>query len=251
MKNFKVKAEGETRGFIHSLESFGTVDGPGVRFVVFMQGCPLRCQYCHNPDTWAFNQGRAVTAPELMAEIARYKSFIQKGGVTLSGGEPLAQPRFCAELLRLCRKEGLHTAVDTSGAVPLRTCREAVAEADLLLLDIKVLEPELCKALTGRDNAEALKLLRYCEQEHKPVWLRHVLVPGITLNRGRLERLADFIKPFTCVQKVELLPFHKLGAYKWEAMKIPFSLAETPEPSQEELDLAAAIFHSREIPFTI
>lgn len=251
MKDFEVKPGQEIQGFIHSLESFGTVDGPGVRFVVFMQGCLLRCRYCHNPDTWAFQQGRTLTAPELMAEISRYRSFIQKGGVTLSGGEPLAQPEFCAELLRLCRAEGLHTAVDTSGAVPLEHCRKAVDEADLLLLDIKALEPALCKALTGRDNTEALNLLRYCERGSKPVWLRHVLVPGITLAREGLERLADFIKPFTCVQKVELLPFHKLGAYKWKAMKLPFSLAETPEPSQEELELAAEIFRSRALTFTI
>lgn len=251
MKNSEMEAIRCEKGYIHSLESFGTVDGPGVRFVVFFQGCPLRCQYCHNPDTWTFGQGRAVTAQEVAQEIVRYRHFIQKGGVTLSGGEPLAQPEFCAELLRLCREQGFHTAVDTSGAVPLERCQFAVDRADMLLLDIKALEPGLCKQLTGQDNAHALELLNYCEQKKKTVWLRHVLVPGITLERTRLEQLADFVGQFSCVQKTELLPFHKMGAYKWEELNIPFPLAEIPEPAKEELDMAAEIFHAHNLTVTI
>ena len=235
---------GKTVGFLHSVESFGSVDGPGVRYVLFLQGCPLRCQYCHNPDTWAAQgaQGKRVTAKEALADIAQYRSFIQNGGVTLSGGEPLLQSAFCRAVLEGCRAMGLHTALDTSGVIPLEVCWEAVEKADLLLLDIKAIEERLCKRLTGQDNRNALRLLDECERTKKTVWIRHVIVPGVTALPEQLEPLARYLADFSCVERVELLPFHQLGRFKWEALGLPYALAKTPEPTQGEMAKARAIF---------
>lgn len=235
-------------GYIHSYESFGAVDGPGVRFVVFFQGCPLRCLYCHNPDTWEMKRGRLIEASAVLNEILQYRSFIKDGGVTLSGGEPLLQPDFCAELLSLCKRAGLHTAVDTSGAVPLSHCRKAVDLADLLLLDIKDIDPEDCIKLTGQDNRSALHLLSYCEETGKPVWIRHVLVPGLTADDRKLARLAQALKPFSCIQKVELHPFHKMGEYKWGQIGAPYTLTDTPPLAEDELNHAKELLGSYEIP---
>ena len=232
-------------GYIHSLESFGAADGPGVRFVVFFQGCPLRCLYCHNPDAWNREEGKVWTTEALMTEILKYRSFIGSGGVTFSGGEPLAQPEFLSSLLSACREQGLHTAVDTSGGVPLSRCRESVEAADLLLLDIKAFSPELCKRLTGRDGEPAWEILRLREELQKPVWIRHVLVPGLTLDDGELEGLAVALKDFSCVQRVELLPFHKLGEYKWKTLGRAYELYDTPAPSSEEVESARRIFMRR------
>ncbi len=234
-------------GHIHSVETFGALDGPGIRYVVFFQGCPLRCRYCHNPDTWLPGKGREVLAGDLVQDILRYRNFISSGGVTLSGGEPLFQPEFCLAVLHICRENGLHTAIDTSGSIALEECRPCIDEADMLLLDIKALDPLECKSLTGKDNRCALEILDYCEQIGRTVWIRHVLVPGLTLERGRLERLADFLKEYRCVKRVELLPFHKMGAYKWDALGIPFTLSEVVEPSAEELQMATKIFTDRNI----
>ncbi|HIZ55901.1 MAG TPA: pyruvate formate lyase-activating protein [Firmicutes bacterium] len=228
-------------GRIHSLESFGAVDGPGVRFVVFMQGCPLRCRFCHNPDTWATRDGEEISAAALVQKILGYKNFIKKGGVTLSGGEPLLQPAFAAEVLRLCRENGLHTAVDTSGCIPLKTAKPVIDAADMLLLDIKDIDTEDAKNLTGRGNEEALEILRYCEQIGRRVWIRHVLLPGYTLQAEKLERLAAFLSGFTCIEKVELLPFHKMGEYKWEELGEAYTLADTPVPTLEEVEAAREI----------
>lgn len=238
----------EIAGRIHSVETFGALDGPGIRYVVFLQGCLLRCAYCHNPDTWEVCDGTSTTAGEVVEKILPFRNFIQSGGVTLSGGEPFLQPEFAAAILKLCKEQGFHTAVDTCGAVPMEKCREALDLADMLLLDIKALDPEECKTLTGMDNENALGLLRWCEEVQKPVWIRHVCVPGITLQGEKLEKLADFLTGFSCVQKVELLPFHKMGAYKWEALNVPFTLADTPEPTADEMEKARAIFLARNLP---
>ena len=238
----------EIRGRIHSLESFGAVDGPGLRCVLFLQGCPLRCLYCHNPDTWDPDGGREVSAAEIVREIAEYRNFIRTGGVTLSGGEPLLQATFAREVLRLCRQEGFHTALDTAGSVTLAVAEPVLAESDLVLLDIKAADPALCRELTGNDGANARALLRFCEATGKPVWIRHVLVPGVTLVRDRLEMLAERIGGRRCVEKVELLPFHKLGQYKYRELGIPFPLAETPEPAAEELEMAREPFLLRNLP---
>ncbi len=235
-------------GRIHSVETFGALDGPGIRYVVFLQGCLLRCAYCHNPDTWDGCDGTSTTAGEVVEKILPFRNFIQSGGVTLSGGEPLVQPEFAAAILRLCKEQGFHTAVDTCGAVPMEKCREALELADMLLLDIKALDSEECKALTGMGNENALRLLNWCEEVQKPVWIRHVCVPGITLEPQKLEKLSDFLTGFSCIQKIELLPFHKMGAYKWEALKVPFTLADTPEPTAAQMEEARSIFLSRNLP---
>ncbi len=238
----------EIPGRIHSVETFGALDGPGIRYVVFLQGCLLRCAYCHNPDTWDKCDGTSTTAGEVVEKILPYRNFIRSGGVTLSGGEPLLQPDFTAAILRLCKEQGFHTAVDTCGAVPMETCREALELADMLLLDIKALDSEECKSLTGMGNENALRLLNWCEEVKKPIWIRHVCVPGLTLQTDKLQKLADFLSPFSCIEKVELLPFHKMGAYKWDALKIPFTLADIPEPTAAEMEKAHAIFRKAGLP---
>lgn len=228
----------QTKGRIHSIESFGAVDGPGVRFVVFFQGCPLRCRYCHNPDSWNFAEGTEKTAGEMIDQIADYRNFIRKGGVTLSGGDPLAQPDFCAALLRLCREQGFHTAVDTSGFIPLSKCRHAVDEADMLLLDIKDIDADDCKELTGQGNENAFALLDYCEQQKKTVWIRHVCVPGYTLKEDKLNRLAKRLSGYSCIEKIELIPFHQLGSYKWDYVDKEYLLGEVEPPSQSDMEQA-------------
>lgn len=232
-------------GFVHSLDSFGAVDGPGIRFVVFFQGCPLRCIFCHNPDSWAFGQGTRMEVGEVVAKITALRPFYQKGGVTLSGGEPLAQPEFAAALLKRLKAEGFHTAVDTAGSIPLKKCQEAVDSADLLLLDIKAYSPELCRTVTGQDGREAKRLLDYCQETGKPVWIRHVLVPGYTLNQVHLENLADYLSAFSCVQRIDLLPFHQLGCHKWKLLNIPYPLENMQPPSVPDINCAKAIFQAR------
>ena len=232
-------------GRIHSVESFGTLDGPGIRYVLFLQGCPLRCLYCHNPDTLAPEGGRPVTAGDALADILTYRPFIARGGVTLSGGEPLLQPGFACELLDGCREHGLHTALDTSGAIPLGRAAPALDRADLILLDVKALDPDLCSGLTGADPANTLATLEYCEAVGKPVWIRHVLVPGYTLDEARLARLADHLLRYACVRRVELLPFHKMGEYKWASLGRPYRLAETQPPTAGQLQAARDIFRRR------
>lgn len=233
--------EGVT-GRVHSFESFGTLDGPGVRFVVFLQGCPLRCRYCHNPDTWELVGGMEISSAEVVDRIESCRNFIRSGGVTLSGGEPLMQPEFARDILERCARAGFHTALDTAGSVPLERSRPVIDRADLLLLDIKALDPALCRELTGHDNRNTLATLDYCEETARPVWIRHVLVPGFTLLRERLEELAAFLKPYRCIRRIDLLPYHKLGAYKWEQLRLTDTLRDVPEPSQAEIQMAEAIF---------
>lgn len=240
--------EQTVRGKIHSVESFGAVDGPGVRYVVFLQGCPLRCQYCHNPDTWSIADGKETDSATQAKEIATYRNFIKNGGVTLSGGEPLMQPEFSLDIIRRCRQEGFHTALDTAGSVPLKTAQPVVEAADLILLDLKALDAALCQELTGRDNANALALLNFCEATNKPVWIRHVMVPGVTLSESRLRELADFLTKYRCIQKIELLPFHQMGRYKWDALQLEYKLKDTPEPDKDELLMAKSIFQARNLP---
>ena len=231
-------------GRIHSVETFGAIDGPGIRYVLFLQGCPLNCLFCHNPDSWDEESGRLVTSEEIAKDIAAYRNFIRGGGVTISGGEPLLQADFAADLLLRCKEMGIHTAIDTSGAVALPLCRKAVDLADLLLLDIKAIDPVLCKQLTGKTNENALALLRYCEQQKKPVWIRHVLVPGYTLEAGQLNQLAEELKQYSCIQKIELLPFHKMGEFKWKELGREYLLYDTREPSEQEILQAKEIFRS-------
>ncbi len=229
-------------GRIHSKESFGAVDGPGIRFVLFTQGCSLRCSYCHNPDTWETGGGITVNSTDIVKEIASYRNFIKNGGVTISGGEPLLQPEFVLDIINGCKANGFHTAIDTAGNAPLAVAKPILDAVDLVLLDIKALDDALCLSLTGASNQNALAILQYCEQQKKPVWVRHVLVPGITLKPALLSDLAEYISQFSCVEAVELLPFHKMGEYKWQALSIPYTLADTPKPTKQALEDAKLLF---------
>lgn len=225
-------------GYIHSVESFGALDGPGVRYVLFLQGCPLRCLFCHNPDSWAVGRGQPIGSADVVRDILRYRHFIEKGGVTLSGGEPLMQPEFVAAILEGCRENGLHTALDTSGGVPLLACRQAVDAADMLLLDMKAADEALFRRITGRSMDNTLEILEHCEDTGKRVWIRHVLVPGLTLEETQLHALGRLLRRYGCIERVELLPFHKMGEYKWEPLGAPYTLSETQPPPAEAVDRA-------------
>lgn len=230
------------QGTVHSVETFGTLDGPGVRYVLFLQGCSLRCRYCHNPDTWSMKGKNVTDSERVVKEILSYRSFIAKGGVTLSGGEPLMQPAFALDIIRRCKSEGLHTAIDTSGSVPLELTKEVINEVDLVLLDIKSLDDKQSFSLTGMGNANTLATLEYCQSIGKKVWLRHVLVPGWTLDKTRLTELATYLKGFSCIEVVELLPYHSMGQYKWEQLKLEYTLKGVKEPEAKDLAMAQAVF---------
>lgn len=234
----------EITGKIHSLESFGTVDGPGIRFVVFMQGCPLRCLYCHNPDTWnrTSTPKYEITPQKLVDEIVRYKNFISKGGVTVTGGEPLLQPVFLKEFYRLCQSEGIHTALDTSGCIYTNKTLGILEYVNLVLLDIKTIDKDLHPKLTGIPQNNTLKFLDYLEEKAIPTWIRHVIVPGITDNGFQLEALALFLTKYKTVQKIELLPYHTIGSYKYEELGYTYPLKDTPALSAEQLFQAKEIF---------
>lgn len=225
-----------TKGYIHSIETCGTVDGPGLRYVVFFQGCPMRCKYCHNPDTWKINIGKEYSVDELVEDITKYKNFIKNGGVTITGGEPLLQADFAAELLTKLKELGIHTAIDTSGAIPLDKCKLAVDAADLILLDIKSIDTVVAQNLTGMGNENPLSLLDYLEKIKKPVWIRHVVVPGYTENYEHIEKLGKYLKDFTVVEKVEILPFHKMGEYKWEELGEQYELTDTQPPEKASIN---------------
>jgi len=232
------------RGSLHSLESFGTVDGPGIRFVAFFQGCPMRCQFCHNPDTWEIG-GKAKyewTPEQLLAEVKKYKSFIKKGGVTCTGGEPLVQADFVLEFFKLCKDAGFHTALDTSGVIFSEKAKQVLEYTDLVMLDIKTIDDSIHKSYTGclRDNNQ--KFLDYLQSLNKPTWIRHVVVPGITDDDARLTALAEYLKAYSCVERVEVLPYHTMGKYKYEELGIPYPLAGVEDLSDERKQNAVNIF---------
>ncbi len=233
----------DTLGRIHSIETFGAVDGPGVRFVVFLQGCPLRCLYCHNPDSWNPKDGKLISVGELIDNMESYKNYLS-GGLTISGGEPMMQKEFSIALLQEAKNIGLHTALDTSGAFALEHSKAIVDVADLLLLDIKAATPERYLQITGRDFAytNAFANLEYCEQTHKPVWIRHVLLNEYTLHEAELHLLAQTLSKYSCIERVELLPFHKMGEYKWGELRYEYKLFSIPAPNKNEIQKAKDIF---------
>lgn len=221
-------------GYIHSFESFGTVDGPGIRFVVFMQGCPMRCLYCHNPDTWG-KGGREYTPEEVAANVIKYKSyFTGGGGVTVSGGEPMLQADFVRELFAILKRSGIHTALDTSGILfdPANRHKfDALLEVcDLVLLDIKHIDGGEHRKLTGHGNENVLAFASYLSETGKPMWIRHVLVTGITDNDGYLTALAKFIGGLKTVQKVEVLPYHNMGEVKYKNLGLDYPLKGLQPP---------------------
>ena len=235
-------------GFVHSTESFGTVDGPGVRFVIFLQGCPMRCRYCHNPDTWKMNAGALRSAESLLKEYRRNKPFYTNGGITVTGGEALMQIDFVLELFTLAKKEGIHTCLDTSGVTYRpgesdynRKLDELMAVTDLVLLDIKHIDPEGHKTLTGHDNAGILAFAKYLEEKQVTVWIRHVVVPGITDDPEQLKALGRFIATLSNVKALDVLPYHVMGVAKYRELGISYPLEGVPAATQTQAKEAKKI----------
>ncbi|WP_316569952.1 pyruvate formate-lyase-activating protein [Neobacillus sp. YIM B06451] len=230
-------------GNIHSIETFGTVDGPGIRYVIFTQGCLLRCQFCHNADTWEIGTGRHMSVSEIMDDLRSYLPFIEAsgGGITVSGGEPLLQVPFLIELFKECKKAGIHTTIDSSGGCFsssrhfLDQLDELMEYTDLVLLDLKHIDRKKHINLTGMANDHILEFAKYLSDKNIPVWVRHVLVPGVTDGLDDLGRLGDFIGTLGNVHKVEILPYHKLGVYKWEALGHEYPLKDVQPPSEEKV----------------
>ena len=228
-------------GFVHSTESFGTVDGPGVRFVIFLQGCPMRCQYCHNPDTWKMNTGSVRSAESLIREYERNAAFYTKGGITVTGGEALMQIDFLLELFQLAKERNIHTCLDTSGVTYRpgeseynRKLEQLMAVTDLVMLDIKHIDPQGHKVLTGHDNAGILAFARYLAEKNVPVWIRHVVVPGITDDPALLARLGAFIGTLPNVKALDVLPYHIMGTGKYRELDIPYPLEGVPPATQKQ-----------------
>ena len=232
-----------TRGRIHSIETLGTVDGPGIRTVIFFQGCPLRCRYCHNPDTWDLESGKDMTVEELMACIRRYTPYFaaSNGGVTLSGGEPGLQPEFAAHLLEQLQGSGIHTALDTSGFLTSEAGIVLLAHTDLVILDIKHMNPSRFFDLTGQKLDRTLAFAQQVTKQNIPLWVRQVLVPGWTDDPAQLQSLALFCNELDTLERLELLPYHRLGVHKWEMLGLPYTLQDTCPPKSEDLHKAAEI----------
>ncbi|MDD3370501.1 MAG: pyruvate formate-lyase-activating protein [Alphaproteobacteria bacterium] len=235
-------------GYLHSVETGAAVDGPGMRFVYFMSGCPFRCQYCHNPDTWKAGSGRKVTLREALDEILPYCKFLKTaGGVTISGGEPLVQATFVGELFRrLKRTFRLHTALDTQGFLHESVPDEWFEPVDLVLLDIKHSDPDKHLALTGKPLQPTLDFAKRLARLKKKMWIRYVLVPGLTDDDGDISRLADFVAGLgDSVERVEVLPFHQLGAFKWKELGLGYTLENTPAPTIEQAERARTLFRDK------
>ena len=230
-------------GRIHSFESLGAVDGPGIRFVVFMQGCHLKCKYCQNRDTWDINSGEQYTVKQVVEKIMRYKNYIvaSNGGVTLSGGEPLLQQDFVISLFQEPKKQNISTCLDTSGMFTITDkIKQIVDLTDIFLLDIKSINDETCKWLTGSSNSLELEFAKYINEKNKRIWIRQVLVPGITDKKEDLLKLKDFLKTIN-VEKFEFLPYHDLGKYKWEKLGLPYELEDVIVASNKDVERAKKI----------
>lgn len=229
---------------IHSIESFGTVDGPGIRFVIFMQGCALKCKYCHNRDTWDINGGNLISVDDLLDKIERYKSYIlpSGGGVTVTGGEPLLQVKFLINLFKELKKRNIPTAIDTSGIVNITDdIKELLSLTDLVLLDIKHINDEKCKDLVGFSNKKELEFARYLSDNNIPVWIRQVIIPGITDDEKDLLDLKQFVSSLNNVKKIELMPYHELGKFKWENLGLKYELEGVSVATTEDIKRAKKI----------
>ena len=234
-------------GRVHSIESFSTVDGPGVRSVIFLQGCFLKCIYCHNPDTWEIKAGKLIDSDSLLKQVLEYEKYI-KGGITLSGGEPFLQPEFILDILEKLKLKGIHTAIESSCAVELNEKIEQILEiTDLLILDLKALSEKECKKICNADILKSLNILDYCEKNNKKVWVRHVLLPNFTLKTELLKEISEFLQKFNCIKRIELLPFHKMGEFKWKELNLEYKLTETMPPTEENILKAAEIFKNEKI----
>lgn len=239
-------------GRIHSIETSGMVDGPGIRYVIFTQGCLLRCQYCHNPDSWARDTGEMRSVSSLIRDIKKYLPYMKhsNGGVTVSGGEPLLQIDFLTELFKECKKLGIHTTVDSSGGCFSQhesfqaKFNELLKYTDLFLVDLKQINAEKHRKLTGMANSHILDFARTLSDRNVPVWIRHVLVPGITDNEKDLMGLSSFIHSLTNVEKIEVLPYHKMGVYKWQELGLSYPLEGTEPPDDNTVKWARELLHS-------
>lgn len=236
------------KGKIHSIESFGSADGPGVRYIIFLKGCKMRCKYCHNPDTWGADGVTEETAEEVLKKAMRYKNYWKNnGGITVSGGEALLQIDFLIELFKLAKENNVHTTLDTSGNPFTREepffgkFNELMKYTDLYMLDIKHIDNEEHKKLTGQPNENILDMARYLSENGKAMWIRHVLVPGYTDSEEQLTRLKEFIDSLDTVDRVEILPYHTLGVFKWKELGIPYELEDVNPPTKEEVERAKRI----------
>ncbi|WP_017756215.1 pyruvate formate-lyase-activating protein [Calidifontibacillus oryziterrae] len=240
-------------GNVHSIETLGTVDGPGLRYVVFLQGCLLRCQFCHNADTWELGKGTVMSVTEIIDDIKSYLPFMQAsgGGITVSGGEPLLQLDFLHELFKRCKSLGIHTVIDSSGGcfsydeVFIEKLKAVLELTDLVLLDLKHIDEKKHQKLTGKSNKHILQFAKFLSDLKIPVWIRHVLVPGVTNDEKDLERLGEFIHTLNNVEKIEILPYHKLGVYKWNALGIKYPLENVEPPSEAEVEWAYQILTTK------
>lgn len=228
---------------VHSIESFGTVDGPGIRFVLFLQGCHLKCKYCHNRDTWDIKAGNYTSLDDIFNKIMRYKNYIHpNGGVTVTGGEPLLQVNFLIELFSKLKEEGIHTCIDTSGMVSLTDdIKKLLSLTDLVLLDIKHIDDEKCKDLVGFSNKLELAFARYLSDNNIPVWVRQVLIPGYTDDEEDLIKLRDFLSTLNNVRKVEILPYHNLGKHKWTKLGYKYELDGVKQATNKDVQRAKKI----------
>lgn len=235
-------------GNIHSFESLGTVDGPGVRFVVFLQGCPMRCKYCHNPDTWNFALGKKYTAEEIINRLIRNKEFYETGGITATGGEPMCQLDFLTELFTLAKNKGIHTCLDTSGIMFDKHSRDKIDAllevCDLVMLDIKHMDENEHIKLTGMPNKAVLDFARYLNEKQKKMRIRFVLVPTVTDSEAHLKSIGEFLKDFTNLEKIEVLPYHTLGKVKYESLGIKYQFEDIPEATSDMTKNALKIIQS-------
>jgi pyruvate formate lyase activating enzyme len=240
----------EIKGKVHSFESFGTVDGPGIRFIVFLKGCPLRCKYCHNRDTWSAEDAKLYSAEEVMSEIRKYRNFINssKGGVTVSGGEALIQPQFVRQLFMKCKNEGIHTAVDTSGYVNVEEVKGVLEYTDLVLLDLKQANAEKHRSLTGVEDDKIKSFTQYLSDINKPVWIRYVLVPGYTDDEEDLIAAYHYLKEYKNIEKIEVLPYHSMGKIKWDKLNEEYPLEGVPAPTKEQVERARNILTAGRAP---
>lgn len=237
------------QGRVHSIETFGSVDGPGTRFIIFLQGCAMRCLYCHNVDTWdGLKGGELRTADDLLDQAERYRPYWgPEGGITVSGGEPLLQLDFLLDLFQKAKRRGINTCIDTAGQPFTRQepffskFKSLMEVTDLLLVDVKHIDPEAHRRLTGQPNANILDMFRYLSEIHKPIWVRQVLVPGYTDDPAALQRTRDFLDTLTNVERREVLPYHNMGLYKWEELGISNKLKDVKPPSEEAVQKARAI----------
>ncbi|RGU94627.1 pyruvate formate lyase-activating protein [Clostridium sp. AF15-17LB] len=239
------------KGFIHSIESCGTVDGPGIRYVIFFQGCPMRCLYCHNPDTWEPGTGATMEVDEVLDGFYSNLPFYRSGGVTVTGGEPMMQMEFLTELFRNLKKHDIHTCVDTSGImynphneVFMKQLDQLLSLTDLILLDIKHMDDGRHKVLTGHSNERVLDFARYLDKRQIPVWIRHVIVPGITFYKEYLQELGRFMAELGNVKALDVLPYHSMGRSKYESMGYDYPLKDTKEPSKEDAEAARTVILS-------